>query len=192
MMASLRFCFDYSQGFMSTNHRILKLSRTAHLYLGVFMAPALLFFAVTGGLQTFSLHESTRGSSYTPPAWLVTLAQLHKKQTTVVPPRRPRPPETAAAVIGPAAVTAGSATATYSTAAIRSAAQASVGPGDRDGGRPKKNLLPMKIFFALVSISLCLSTLTGLYMAYRFSRKPVLITTILMAGVVVPALLLLL
>jgi hypothetical protein len=42
-----------------------------------------------------------------------------------------------------------------------------------------------------VSISLCLSTLTGIYMAYRFSRKPVLMTAILVAGVVVPLLLLL-
>ncbi len=58
-------------------------------------------------------------------------------------------------------------------------------------GPPKKNLLPMKIFFALVSISLCLSTLTGLYMAYRFTRKPQLVSGILLAGVAVPLLLLL-
>jgi len=47
---------------------VVKLLRMLHLYLGVFAAPALLFFAFTGGLQTFSLHETTRGSSYTPPA----------------------------------------------------------------------------------------------------------------------------
>jgi len=52
-------------------------------------------------------------------------------------------------------------------------------------------LLPMKIFFALVSISLCLSTLTGLYMAYRYSRRPLLVSSILIAGVVVPLVLLL-
>jgi hypothetical protein len=158
------------------------------------MAPALLFFAITGGLQTFSLHESSRGSSYMPPAWLVTLALLHKKQTVVAPPHRQRPPETAAAVTGsmsPATVSAGSARATYGAAAMRPGAEGSDKSVNRDGGRPKKNLLPMKIFFALVSISLCLSTLTGIYMAYRFSRKPVLMTAILVAGVVVPLLLLL-
>ena len=56
-----------------------------HLYLGVFIAPMLLFFAITGGLQTFGLHEGGRGSSYKPPAWLATMAQLHKKQTVVMP-----------------------------------------------------------------------------------------------------------
>src|ERR1700722_6393355 len=76
---------------MSTSHAILKLLRKLHLYIGVFIAPALLFFAFTGALQTFSLHETTQGSSYKPPAWLATLAQLHKKQTTTVPVRRPRP-----------------------------------------------------------------------------------------------------
>jgi len=189
-MASLRFLFaPFPQGLMSTNHRFLKLSRTVHLYLGVFMVPALLFFAVTGGLQTFSLHETTRGSTYTPPAWLATLALLHKKQTTVPPVRKPRPSEAVASVAAPS-VAVSNASST-NVAAETHPAGPSVGPADRDGGRPKKNLLPMKLFFALVSISLCLSTLTGLYMAYRYSRKPILVTSILVAGIVVPLLLLL-
>ena len=41
---------------MSLTHRFLRIVRTIHLYLGVFTAPMLLFFAVTGGLQTFSFH----------------------------------------------------------------------------------------------------------------------------------------
>ncbi len=175
---------------MSTTHRILKLSRVIHLYLGVFMVPALLFFGITGGLQTFSLHETTRGSSYTPPAWLATLALLHKKQTTVAPVRRPRPPETAATIAAAAAATFPTRSPARGASAARPAASPAR-PDERDGGRPKKNLLPMKIFFALVSISLCVSTLTGLYLAYRYSRKPMLVTGILVAGVVVPLLLLL-
>ena len=78
---------------MSLSHHFLRSIRTIHLYLGVFTAPMLLFFAITGGLQSFSLHETTRGSSYTPPAWLASMAQLHKKQTIVIPVRRQRPPE---------------------------------------------------------------------------------------------------
>ncbi len=70
---------------MAASPSLLKSVRLFHLYSGVFLAPALLFFAVTGALQTFSLHETTRGSSYKPPAILVKLAQLHKKQTIVVP-----------------------------------------------------------------------------------------------------------
>src|SRR5277367_7133766 len=76
---------------MSSSHTFLKYTRLTHLYIGVFIAPALLFFAFTGALQTFSLHETTRGSSYKPPAWAVTLAQIHKKQTPIVPARKALP-----------------------------------------------------------------------------------------------------
>lgn len=156
---------------MSFSHRVLKTSRQIHLYLGVFIAPMLLFFAITGGLQTFSLHETSRGSDYKPPAWLAGAAQLHKKQTTLMPTRRPRPAE-------PARVAEGGANP------IR-VAVADARP------QPTRNLLPMKLFFALVSLGLLISTLTGLYMAYRYSRKPLLVSAILMAGIAVPLLLLL-
>ena len=76
---------------MALTRGVLKFLRTLHVYLGVFAAPALLFFAFTGGLQTFSLHETTRGSSYAPPAWLASAAHLHKKATLEVPVRRARP-----------------------------------------------------------------------------------------------------
>ena len=66
------------------------------------------------------------------------------------------------------------------------------GPADNAGARPKKNLLPMKIFFALVALSLMLSTLTGLYMAYRFTRHGKRIAMVLLAGIIVPLLLTLL
>src|SRR5271154_776001 len=81
---------------MSSSHTLLKYFRLIHLYLGVFITPALLFFAFTGALQTFSLHETTRGSGYKPPAWAVLLAQIHKKQTPIVPVRKDPPPERSA------------------------------------------------------------------------------------------------
>ena len=74
---------------MSTPASWLKAVRLTHLYLGAFFAPSILFFALTGAFQTFSLHETTRGSSYKPPAWIVTLAHIHKKQTAVLPVNRP-------------------------------------------------------------------------------------------------------
>ena len=77
---------------MTLSRAFLKYTRVTHLYLGVFTAPALLFFAFTGALQTFSLHETTHSSNYKPPAWAVTLAQIHKKQTSVVPVRKFPPP----------------------------------------------------------------------------------------------------
>lgn len=169
---------------MSLTHRFLKTTRTIHLYLGVFTAPMLLFFAISGGLQSFSLHETTRGSSYTPPAWLASAAQFHKKQTTVMPVRRRQPPETAATGGRPDTVTAGPLQANIPAPAPDREA-------GRAGAQAKSNLQPMKAFFALVALSLFISVLSGVYMAWRYSRKPRLFGTILLAGFAVPLLLML-
>jgi hypothetical protein len=156
--------------------------RTLHLYLGAFTAPALLFFAFTGALQSFSLHETTQGSSYKPPAWIATLAQLHKKQTTEVPVRRPRPDGGSAE----RQKMKGAPSAATSPDQPQSASQQ---PPAGQAPKPKSHL-PMKIFFLLVSVGLFLSTLTGIYMAYRYSRRKLLITGLLLAGVILPLLLL--
>jgi hypothetical protein len=148
---------------MSTSHATLKLFRQIHLYIGVFIAPALLFFAFTGALQTAGLHEATPGSTYKPPAWIVTLAQLHKKQTTSVPVRKPRP--------------AGDAPKGDKT----------VAPKAPDvPAAPPKNHVAMKAFFLLVALGLFTSTLTGIYMAYKFNRSKVVVTCLLVAGVILP------
>jgi hypothetical protein len=155
---------------MSRSHTFLRYTRLTHLYLGVFITPALIFFAFTGALQTFSLHETTRGSSYKPPAWIVTLGQLHKKQTTVVPVRKLPPPEK---VVAPADKSElGPATPAQPSPAV-----------------PKPHTLPLKIFFLIVSIGLFTSTITGLYMAYKYIRNRRLVTAVLVAGIVIPIIL---
>jgi hypothetical protein len=163
---------------MSSSHTFLRYVRLTHLYLGVFIAPALLFFAFTGALQTFSLHETTRGSSYKPPAWAVMLAQIHKKQTSVVPVRRVPPPEKAA----------DKPATDKSQAATQSAPDAAPKPAETPAPKPH-NALPLKIFFLLVAIGLFASTLTGLYMSYKYIRNRSLITAILLAGIILPILL---
>jgi uncharacterized iron-regulated membrane protein len=174
---------------MPLSHHFLRTTRTVHLYLGIFTAPMLLFFAITGGLQSFGLHESSRGSSYTPPAWLASMAQLHKKQTTTMPVRRPRAPEAQVAAVNPNPAAAKLSSAETDVEARATAAvRPSVVLAD---AKPKKNLLPMKIFFGLMSLGLLTSVLSGLYMAWRFSRKPGLFGTFLFAGIIVPLLLLL-
>ena len=157
---------------MSPAHRLLRTFRSIHLHLGVFTAPMLLFLAITGGLQVFGLHESSRDSSYAPPAWLASAAQLHKKQTLEMPQRR-RPPATAA---GNAAQPMPAAQPRVRDEASRSA---------------KRNLWPMKTFFALVALGLLVSVSSGLYMAWRFTRRPAVFGVVLGAGVMVPLLLLL-
>ena len=173
---------------MSTRTSILKVVRVTHLYLGVFIAPALLFFALTGAMQTFSLHETQRGSDYVPPRWAVVLGQLHKKQTVVVPERRGPGP---GAPGGPPGFGRPEGPATRD-----GSPKAGPPAGPSDASKPpsmkQPQTLPMKIFFLIVSLGLFLSTLTGLYMAYSYVRNKVLVTLALVAGVVIPLLLLLL
>jgi hypothetical protein len=154
--------------------QLLKVTRQVHLYLGVFIAPMLLFFAFTGALQTFSLHETTRGSDYKPPQWAVTLAQLHKKQNIAPSPKRPVAPEVKAAkpTKSPDAAAPGAALP-------GTAAPAATPP------KPKSHL-PEKIFFLLVSVGLFTSTLTGIYMAYKYNRNKWIVTGLLLAGVILP------
>jgi hypothetical protein len=48
----------------------------------------------------------------------------------------------------------------------------------------------MKIFFVLVSLGLASSTLSGLFMSYKYNRGGFVVTGLLVAGVLVPVLLL--
>ncbi|MGH8214969.1 MAG: PepSY domain-containing protein [Rhodanobacteraceae bacterium] len=159
---------------MATN-RLLTSFRTLHLYMGVFTAPALLFFAFTGALQSVSLHEASRTGDYRPPAWLASISHLHKKQSLDVPVKRARPKATAAAAAAPAGGKTAPAVADQSVPALR-----------------RRNLVPMKAFFVLVSLSLFLSTVSGVYMGWRYARNRRRYGATLVAGVAVPVLLLLL
>jgi hypothetical protein len=175
---------------MSSSHTFLKYTRLVHLYLGVFIAPALLFFAFTGALQTFSLHETTRGSSYKPPAWAVTLGQIHKKQTTIVPLRKLPPPDRSQdkSPDKPSNKSADTQPEKSPSAATKPAQSPS--PQSTDTPAPKPhNTLPLKIFFLLVSIGLFISTISGIYMSYKYIRRRGLITILLIAGIVLPILL---
>ncbi|MDE3103662.1 MAG: PepSY domain-containing protein [Acidobacteriota bacterium] len=176
---------------MSTSPAFLKAVRLTHLYLGVFLAPSILFFAFTGALQTAGLHESIRGTNYKPAAWIVTLAQLHKKQTTEVPthkfgPGGPPAPQPATAKAEPAP-----AAGTPAALPAAPAGEARESHGHDGPSGPKHSTVPMKAFFLLVSLGLALSTVLGVYMSYKFNRNKTLVTWLLIAGVVVPLLLLL-
>jgi hypothetical protein len=157
---------------MPPKRSFLHYIRYTHLYLGVFIAPALLFFAFTGALQTFSFHETTRGSSYKPPAWIVTLAQIHKKQTMTVTPKKAPPSD----------AEGGKAKADKSKADK---------PRQPETAAKSHNPLPLKFFFLLVSVGLFTSTLSGIYMSYRYTRNRRLVTSLLLAGVILPIVLVL-
>ncbi|MGI8481805.1 MAG: hypothetical protein ACR2MF_07065 [Chthoniobacterales bacterium] len=51
--------------------------RRLHLYLGCLFAPALIFFAVTGGWQLYRFHDSEKDGTYTAPQPLQVLSAIH-------------------------------------------------------------------------------------------------------------------
>ena len=72
----------------------IKTLRNVHLYLGCFFAPLLLFFVITGCLQTFGLHRQLKNDSYRPPKILQSLSEVHQRQrwTDAATPRKPSAP----------------------------------------------------------------------------------------------------
>ncbi len=69
----------------------LKVMRNVHLYLGVFFAPLLLFFLISGSLQTFGLNGASKDGSYQPPVIIKSLSQVHKNQRWVDSKMVPQP-----------------------------------------------------------------------------------------------------
>ena len=71
--------------------------RTWHTYVGMLIAPAMIFFAATGLLQVYSLHEAHPG--YTPPPIIEKLGMVHKNQRFALgrhgPPQADGPPSAA-------------------------------------------------------------------------------------------------
>lgn len=207
---------------MPSNAAFLKLSRQVHLYFGLLISPALLFFAFTGAVQTLSLHEAA-GSSYKPPAVLAVWGQIHKKQTWMLPVRRPgardghegtparldSAPRSAQASTptvmpdvggGPGPTghahhqdgKAAPADTTPPGAKLAGAAATAPSPAQPPQtlwGKQKQHL-PLKLFFLVVSLGLFTNTLSGVYMAYKYDRNKLLVTGLLVAGVVIPLVLL--
>ncbi|MGZ5038645.1 MAG: hypothetical protein ACXWGU_15035 [Usitatibacter sp.] len=64
----------------------MKNIRLVHFYLGVFFAPTIVFFAFSGILQVFKLHESYRETPGAQGDWIAWMAQVHKEQS-LAPPR---------------------------------------------------------------------------------------------------------
>ena len=159
-----------------TSATSLKAVRPTRHYIGLFFAPTILFFVITGCLQMFGLHETSRGSSYVPPALLVHLSQLHKKGTLYLPPRKATPP---------ASVTANGT----KLDAPKSDPPKSPAPVPAS---PAPNPLPMKVFFGATALALVISTCTGLFMSWKYARRKVAVGGVFLAGIVCPTLLLLL
>jgi hypothetical protein len=147
--------------------------RKIHLYSGVFFAPALLFFAFTGLLQVYGLHQDNPRTGYQPPALIARLGALHKDQTFALPHRGGLPGGGADGAKGP-------------QGAAQGARQAAPQGGPP---RPSAGQALLKLFAAACAVTLGATTLLGLYMAYALNRNPWLVNGLLAAGLIVPLIL---
>ena len=150
----------------------LKQVRQLHLYLGTFFGPSILFFAMSGALQLFGLHEGHPGEAYQPPAWVQKLGSIHKDQT--VSEKHGPPPGSAREQKGPP-----------ETEEARR-------PPQRDGSRrneereSNKFTLALKCFFLAMAVGLVFSTVLGIYMAFKYNRSRTLVWGLLLLGTVIP------
>ena len=122
----------------------------------------------------FGLHETSRGSSYVPPAILVHLSQLHKEGTLYLPPRK----------VAPSAPARDDG---QKADAPKPDTPKSLPPSQAS---PAPNPLPMKLFFAATALALVLSTCTGLFMSWKFARRKAMVVGVLIAGITCPLILL--
>lgn len=150
----------------------LKLARQWHLYLGTLFAPSIIFFAFTGALQLFSLHESHPGDAYQAPAWIQTLASIHKDQVLEKKHK-------------PAPVSAGEQKAPATSDAARRPAKPE-GGGTNNKPGPSKLTLTLKWFFLAMAAGLIFSTSLGIYMAFKFNRNRTLVWGMLILGTAIP------
>jgi hypothetical protein len=58
---------------------------TIHRYLSCFVAPAMLFFAISGAWQAFRWQETRKDGSYVAPMALQTLSHFHKAERLSAP-----------------------------------------------------------------------------------------------------------
>lgn len=139
---------------------MLKAIRVTHRYLGLFFAPAILFFAFSGALQVLGWHETSRGSAYVPARWIVEMAQLHKKQTLALPAPKAQKP-------------AKDSGDTRSTTVKKSPKVS----GER---------LVMQCFVVAMSIALMMTTLLGIVMALLYGRKRWIACVVVSCGIFFP------
>jgi hypothetical protein len=135
--------------------------RRWHSYIGLFIAPSVLFFALTGAAQIFNLHEAHDG--YHPAVWVEKLSAVHKDQVFR------EPEEHGPAEDHPAGPTS---------------APAPSPPEEEE--RMSAPTLALKCFFLVVALGLTASTCIGVWMGLTQLRSARVALILLGAGAVIP------
>ncbi len=135
--------------------------RQLHNYVAIFFAPAILFFAFSGALQTLGMHES-HDPARPPVGWVRWIATVHKDQRVPAAQAPARP-----AVRAPGG-------------------ERHEGPPKQTG----PSTVPLKVFVVLLALGLILSSALGVTIALNnpLTRRTSL--ALLGAGTIVPILLL--
>jgi hypothetical protein len=139
--------------------------RRWHSYIGLFIAPSVLFFALTGAAQLFSLHEAH--GKYQPPALVEKLSSVHKDQVFAFGDHH--------------------AQADSEPSAGKPAADAGTRAGNEDDGdEPAISTYLLKGFFLLVALSLAVSTAFGLWMGLTQTLRKRTHWVLVIAGSLIP------
>jgi hypothetical protein len=149
--------------------------RQWHSYIGMFIAPSVLFFALTGSAQIFNLHEAH--GDYQPAAIIEKLSRVHKDQVFALGEHHDG--HHAPVVQEPAAAPADMATDHPNKPAA-------------DEKAPKLSTQLLKWFFLVVAVGLIVTTLFGLWMGLTRLRGKRLAWILFIAGAIIPLGLLLL
>jgi len=133
--------------------------RLWHSYIGILIAPSVIFFALTGSLQLFNLHESHAG--YTPPALIEKWSSLHKDQVFEQNQHHHEPEPESKSDQQPA-------------------------PPDEHEEGPTLGTRLLKWFFLFVALSLTASTVLGLWIGLTRPHRKRTGWWLLLAGIVLP------
>jgi hypothetical protein len=142
--------------------------RRWHSYIGLFIAPSVLFFSLTGALQIFDFHEAH--GTYQPWVLIEKLAALHRDQVFERPHEHDAPPENQAEPQAPPA------------------------PGPKpeaDEDKTSVATLALKWFFFAIALGLAGSTCVGMWMGLNLVRPRARAWALLLAGALAPVILLL-
>jgi hypothetical protein len=137
--------------------------RRWHSYIGLFIAPSVLLFALTGAVQIFDLHNEHDG--YHPAPWVKKLSELHTDQAFKQPHEHDAPAQAAGAQPAPAPAPP---------------------PAPADDDTPTTATLALKWFFFLIAIALAGSTSVGIWMGLTQIRPKGRAWALLLAGALLP------
>jgi len=145
--------------------------RQYHNWLGLFFAPAIIFFALSGTMQMLGFQD--RAPGYQPPGWISLIANVHK-HGMVQRPGKPR------AAPSPASSPAPKAT----TAPEKKPAE------PRREDHEEAGLGLFKLFATILGLLLATASILGIFIAYANKAARRTTTMLLAAGTLVPVVLL--